>query len=562
MADEPEKLSKRQKHDSLSLPSPSTHPPPGTSSSPLTPAYSYLHLDPEKIIKNYGKYGTYQMIIYAMSNMGSMIYAMETMIMSLIAAEQKHVCISDNADYDMIDKCTVRNIYTNLTKKCGTVTDTRFEFPNFNRNTLITEFDLICDKSYWSQHGTSIFMIGGLIMAPFLSQMADRYGRKFCFLIPLWLTVLSNIACSMSRNFYFFLLFRFIAGLGTAGIGTVSYVIQIESVTASFRSMTPLIGTFVWVSGYMAVGVLYLIFDDWRKLYLAMALPGLVTFSFYWLMPESLHWSITNNRTKNVQKYIKSSSRINKREIQLVDCKVTDRSDSTMERASSRTVFDIFKKKSLLLQLVLHCFIMMTMNGTYWALSLFSVDLHEDELVGYFLSGLVELPAGFIAIALLSYFGRRTVTFLSFICTAICMFMAVLLPGKNYISMSFPLLAKMFNSITWASEPLLIGEMSPTSVRNVFYGLVAFVGEIASVFAPYLNYLKQIHELAPPITMTTIALLAGAFVLTSPETKDKALPEDLDDFDEGPFYRWLSGNKKEEARLEDDKQKENNVPLL
>lgn len=129
------------------------------------------------------------------------------------------------------------------------------------------------------------------------------------------------------------------------------------------------------------------------------------------------------------------------------------------------------------------------MNGCYWALSLFSVDLHENEMIGYFLSGLVELPAGFISIALLLYFGRRFVTSASLILQALCMLFAVLYPGKSFISMMFPLLAKVFNSFAWASEPLLIGEMSPTVVRNVFFGCIGFVGEIGSILAPYTNAL-------------------------------------------------------------------------
>jgi hypothetical protein len=129
------------------------------------------------------------------------------------------------------------------------------------------------------------------------------------------------------------------------------------------------------------------------------------------------------------------------------------------------------------------------MNLAYWALSLFSVDLHENEMVGYFLSGFVELPAGFISIALLLYFGRRFVTFASLLAQAGCMLLAVFYPGKSWISMSFPLMAKVFNSITWASEPLLAGEMSPTTIRNVFFGCNSFVGEFGSIVAPYINTL-------------------------------------------------------------------------
>jgi hypothetical protein len=186
------------------------------------------------------------------------------------------------------------------------------------------------------------------------------------------------------------------------------------------------------------------------------------------------------------------------------------------------------------------------MNGTYWALSLFSVDLHENEMVGYFLSGLVELPAGFISIALLLYFGRRSVTFFSLAAQAACMFFAVLYPGKSVISMSFPLLAKVFNSIAWTSEPLLQGEMSPTSIRNVFYGCTGFMGEIGSIAAPYTSVLKEIHELAPSMVICGMSILAALAALCSPETRNKPLPETIEDFDPGPVYQrlCLDGSKK------------------
>lgn len=86
------------------------------------------------------------------------------------------------------------------------------------------------------------------------------------------------------------------------------------------------------------------------------------------------------------------------------------------------------------------------MNGTYWALSLFSVDLHEDKMIGYFLSGFVvsatdvffnqprtqELPAGLIAIVLILYFGRRSVTVVALVAQSMSMFAAVLFPGMPH----------------------------------------------------------------------------------------------------------------------------------
>lgn len=74
------------------------------------------------------------------------------------------------------------------------------------------------------------------------------------------------------------------------------------------------------------------------------------------------------------------------------------------------------------------------MNFTYWALSLFSVDLHEDEIIGYLLSGVVELPAGFISMFALRYYGRRNVTFWAFFASSLSMFASVMYPGYFIIN--------------------------------------------------------------------------------------------------------------------------------
>jgi hypothetical protein len=46
-----------------------------------------------------------------------------------------------------------------------------------------------------------------------------------------------------------------------------------------------------------------------------------------------------------------------------------------------------------------------------------------------------------------------------------------------------------------------------------------------------------------------MSVVAAFAVLCSPETKDKPLPESIDDFDAGPFYRWVCGGKKEVITL-------------
>lgn len=51
---------------------------------------------------------------------------------------------------------------------------------------------------------------------PIIIQLADLYGRKLAFIIPLWLTILCNVACAFAPSYIWFLVFRFLAGFMTS----------------------------------------------------------------------------------------------------------------------------------------------------------------------------------------------------------------------------------------------------------------------------------------------------------------------------------------------------------
>uniref|UniRef100_A0A1I7X1U4 MFS domain-containing protein n=1 Tax=Heterorhabditis bacteriophora TaxID=37862 RepID=A0A1I7X1U4_HETBA len=317
-----------------------------------------------------------------------------------------------------------------------------------------------------------------MLVAPIITQLSDLVGRRLTFLIPLYVAVLSNLICAVAPNYIIFLIFRFFAGVATTGFTVIGWVLCMESVALEFRSLIPLMGNVTWVLGYLSAGVLRLFITNWRWLYFAVSVPGLLTIPYYWMTPESLHWMITHKKKAGVTKYIRTSSRFNRTDIALQECKST--SDlASAESGKKRTVVDIFKNPHLLLNLILNAYILIVMNGTYWALSLFSTELSEDKMTGFFLSGIVELPAGLLAIALL------VVPFKEKYYIGYASYDKV----PMNIGMIFPLAAKCFNTIVWSSQPLLYTESTPTSVRNVFCGIVGFMGDFGSVVAPYLKRL-------------------------------------------------------------------------
>ncbi|KAK5984022.1 hypothetical protein GCK32_003950 [Trichostrongylus colubriformis] len=428
----------------------STAPPEERTRSPST---AYLHLDADKILSAYGKFGRYQMITYLITNSVHVLFAINMMVMPFITEDPKFECQITPPDgvhweYTVVDKCTVMDS-NNWTLACDRIPGARYYYNDTNHESLASEFNL--------------------------------------------------------------------------GFSVIGWVLCMESVALEFRSLIPLMGTITWVIGYLAAGVLRLFISNWRWLYFAVSVPGLLTIPYYWLTPESIHWLITNKKNKGVSKYIRTSSRFNRVEIPLHECKSTN--DLTTE-VKKRTFFDMFKNPGLVVHLIMNAYILIVMNGTYWALSLFSTELSEDKMTGFFLSGIVEIPAGLIAIALLvSYMGPQ-------------------------ITMIFPLLAKVFNSIVWCSQPLLYTESTPTAVRNVFCGVVGFLGDLGSVLAPYLKRLEAIHKSAPTLLIAVMSISSAVLVLTMSETKDRKLPEDIDDFEPGPLLHWMK-KKKKDTKMEE-----------
>ncbi|PIO56208.1 hypothetical protein TELCIR_22397, partial [Teladorsagia circumcincta] len=66
------------------------HPEERTRTSSLVT--TYLHLDADKILSAYGKYGRYQMITYFITNSVHILFAINMMVMPFITEDPKFEC--------------------------------------------------------------------------------------------------------------------------------------------------------------------------------------------------------------------------------------------------------------------------------------------------------------------------------------------------------------------------------------------------------------------------------------------------------------------------------------
>ena len=112
------------------------------------------------------------------------------------------------------------------------------------------------------------FVVCYMLFAPVFGYLGDRYTRKWLLVVGVGFWCISSLVGSFMTNFWAFLFFRALVGIGEASYSTVAPAIISDlfakdvrsSVLAVFYFAIP-VGTGL---GYMVGAEVANAFDDWR----------------------------------------------------------------------------------------------------------------------------------------------------------------------------------------------------------------------------------------------------------------------------------------------------------
>eukprot|EP00111_Clytia_hemisphaerica_P015445 TCONS_00045618-protein len=177
---------------------------------------------------------------------------------------------------------------------------------------LVTKWDLVCDKKYYIMLSTTIFFVGVLIGALSLSHLADRFGRRRVILCSGFSTMIILTCSIWSTDIYMYTALRFVGGIVLNSIHSSLHVLGLEmapkhlNVFLSFLFITTFIGT-------LAVGSLigWLVMVWWKiQLYLSIVpLVSLVIAYFY--LPESFKWLVVHRKKDELLYYVQQAAKFN-----------------------------------------------------------------------------------------------------------------------------------------------------------------------------------------------------------------------------------------------------------
>ena len=153
-----------------------------------------------------GGYGRYQVMINLLS---SWIYTGHMVFLYSLPFFQRNMIICEG---DSLESCTVEEVCDNNYK---------YEYNDPHKSTIISEFNLLCEKSFIGWIGTCYF-IGYIIANYFVASTSERIGRRLTLIVELIISSIGMgifVLSSAANASWMLLLGSVIAGVGTAYAG-------------------------------------------------------------------------------------------------------------------------------------------------------------------------------------------------------------------------------------------------------------------------------------------------------------------------------------------------------
>lgn len=248
----------------------------------------------------------------------------------------------------------------------------------------------------------------------------------------------------------------------------------------------------------LLAGIVYFV-RDWRYLSLAVSLPLLILFFFFFTLPESPRWLVATGKYRRAARIMSEMARLNEKVIPDDYEEVLRRhfDPSPHEPNDSKPpnigVYDLFRTSNMRAKTLIITFIWFANTCVYVGLSYYAPALGGDEIWNFFLAGAVELPTYLFLWPGLSCIGRRWILCVSMLVGGIACLLTFLVQEDQIIMLSLYCIGKMGISSAFVVLPLAASELYPTVVRGLGMSISSVIGMIGPIVIPVINYMVTYH---------------------------------------------------------------------
>ncbi|XP_053150848.1 solute carrier family 22 member 2-like isoform X2 [Hemicordylus capensis] len=402
---------------------------------------------------------------------------------------------------------------------------------------IVSEFNLVCEDSWKLDVFQACVNAGFFIGSVYVGYIADRFGRKTSVLVTTLITSISGVLVALAPNYLWSVIFRFIQGLVSKGSWTAGYILITEIVGPGYRRTVAILYQAAFGIGLIILDVLAYAIPHWRWLQLAVTLPTFFLMLYYWCLPESPRWLISQGQNGRAMKIVDNIAKKNGKV--LPACFESINLEEENEGGKLRpSLIDLVRTS----QMRKYTFILMynwfTSAITYQGLIMhLGIPEGGSVYLDFFYSSLVEFPAALILILTTERLGRRYPWAAADLLAGVACLVAAFTPkDMHWLKIIAACLSRLGITMAFEMVCFVNTELYPTFLRNLGVMVCSSLCDLGGIISPFIVYrLAEIWHELPLVVFTVVVLIAAGSVLLLPETKGRTLPETIEDVEN--FHR-------------------------
>ncbi|KAI0220240.1 Organic cation transporter protein [Lamellibrachia satsuma] len=491
----------------------------------------------DEVLDELGSFGPFQLRLFLVVSLFETPAAWAMFLPVFIAAKPTWRCpvpSSDDFSYNIDMLNTTINKTMKYTENSCTESNTVCTGIEYTSNftSIVSEWDLICDRGHLRFTITTIQMVGTLIGACVTGQLADMYGRRRVLYTVYVLLLAAGLGSAFSSSWQMFTIFRFFVGAFFGGTMVVNFVMPLEFVGRRWRTFCGCIG--FWALGVMLLAPMAFFIPQWRHLTAICSISGLVLMATWWYVPESPRWLIQKGRITEAKVIITRIAEFNRKPppdlTKHGSCLIKEEQERKVENYS---YWHLFRTPTLAKNSLIIIFAWFVSSSVYYGTSLNVGSLSGDRYVNFFLSGLVEIPALLFVVFVNNRIGRRwTLSILMMVAGASCFGILFLdITGKveehGAVMTGMALLGKAGIAGGWAAAQVFSAEVFPTVVRNIGIAASSMAARLGGIAAPQLIFLGEFSRPLPYVIFGVLGIVCALLTFLLPETFNQPLPDRL-----------------------------------
>ncbi|XP_051632375.1 solute carrier family 22 member 6 isoform X2 [Manacus candei] len=399
-------------------------------------------------------------------------------------------------------------------------------------DTIITEWDLVCESRRLRQLAQSIYMGGILLGSGLFGVLSDKFGRRallcWCYL-QLGVT---GVGTAAAPSFPLYCLLRFLTGLAVAGVSLNSASLCMEWIPTEARAVVGTINGYSYTLGQFVLAGAAFALPRWRQLQLVVSLPFFLFFLYSWLFVESARWQVTSGRADLALRGLRKVARINGRK---------EEGDKLSEEALRALVLEgpgraggavaaLVRTPGMRTVSCGVAFVWFSTSFAYYGLAMdlqgFGVDVYLSQLV----FGAVDIPAKFLSVLAISGLGRRAAQGGALALAGLCILANILVPSElPTLRMALAVVGKGSLAASFNCAYIFTGELFPTIIRQTGMGLGGTMARVGGMVAPLVRLAADVTPALPLVIYGAAPLVSAVATALLPETRNVPLPETVRD---------------------------------